>query len=363
MRNQAQAVKAPILVKDDETLWRHEKAVSFQVGSKSCGVAWCKKGCDKAWIKRQSVKLGMFNWQKTRHVILTVDPFAYKNGRDAYEDIKNHRRIPELIRKLKRGKKRKVGNSWVWERKPLTVLNWIVHLEWHRNGFPHWHLLIAIDGIGWRTRIGGDVLRSLWTPGKFVYETYFKDSKHWRNLVGDFGKTGYFVSDKDHQGSLPSWAMDLPGYIIPRSSGKRVHTSGRRDDFDDYCDKAMEEKIDLATGEILSGFKFKVSKVKLTYREKFKGCKKSIWAKITTASEVIEGIFKIPFRDIYDRHKGTYIPKLGYVFHGTFQDVKEFLTRKEKIIKVIPNATNTWSYERVGFLKCAYCLRSGGNYD
>jgi len=359
MRNQAQAISDPILVKNDETLWRHEKAVSFQVGSKSCGVAWCKKGCDRQWIKRQSEKLAHFAWDKTRHVILTVNPWGYKNGREAYEDIKNHRRIPELIRKLKRGKKRKVGNKWIWERKPLKITNWIVHLEWHKNGFPHWHLLIEIDSIGWRTRIGGDALRSIWNPGKFVYETYFKDPKHWRNLVGDFGKTGYFQKDKDHQAHLPSWAMDLPGYIIPRSSGQRLHTSSRRDAFDDYCERAIEEKVDLATGEILSGFKLKVSRVKLSYREKFKGCKQSIWAKITTANEVIEGVFKIPYREIYDKHKGTYLPKLGYVFRGSIQDIKEFLRRREKIIRYVSDAPNLHQYFRVGSAGWTQAINQG----
>lgn len=291
-----------------------------------------------------------------------VDPQAYKNGREAYEDIRSKRRIPELIRKLKRGRKRKVGNRWIWERRPLKVLNWIVHLEWHKNGYPHYHVLLEVEGIGYRTRIGGDTIRSIWKPGKFVYETYFKDPKHWRNLVGDFNKTGYFHSEKDHQGRLPSWAMDLPGYIIPRSSGQRLHALSRRDAFDDYCDMAMQEKVDLATGEILSGFKFKVPRVKATLREKLGRCKQSVWGKITTASEVIEGIFKIPYREIYDRHKGTYIKKLGYIFRGSMQDVKEFLTRREKIIKIIPNTPNTWNYERVGFLKWAYCLRPGGNY-
>lgn len=333
MKSQAEISEVPILVKNDEELWRDEKVASIQVGSKNCGSVWDTGKCDQSWINREYKKLQQFNHKQTRHIILTADPGKYESGQDAYNDVKVNRRISELVRALRDGKKKKVGKKWVWERKPITITNWRVYQEWHRSGFPHWHLLIEVAGIGWRTKIGGDVLRSLWTPGTWVKETYFASHQHWLNVLGDLRKNGYFGKKKNHQATLPEWALDIPGLVIHRSSGKRnLNGDGsnrRRPDNNEL----LEESIDLATGEILFASPGGGVHHGRSYREKFAHCGKTIWAKITSKTEMIEGIFKIPFNDIRARHKGSYVERFGYVFRVSMEEIREFITRREKIIR------------------------------
>lgn len=348
MRSQAAAASPSLPCNYDDILWRDEKAVSFQAGSKRCGSSWHHDGCDQRWIKGELPHLTSFDWSRTRHIVLTVDPGKFSSAQKSYQHVKDKRLISELIRKLKRGTKYKVGKAWVWKHKPITITHWRCYQEWHLDGRPHWHLLIEVKNIGWRSRIGSDRLSELWTPGRWVYETYFKSPEHWRNMVGDFQKSGYWHSEKEHQGTLPEWSMNIPGLIIRRSTGKRIGTPQDRDAFDDYCKKALQENIDLATGEILSGFKFKDNRGKLTYKQRFAECKKRSWIKISFAKGFIEGIFNIPYREVLARWKGSYIKKLGYIFRGSMEEVKEFLKRREKILKYDVKLPGLHKYCRVG---------------
>ena len=99
--------------------------------------------------------------------------------------------------------------------------DWVVCLEWHRNGFPHWHLTIDVTVQGKRGMIGGDNLRQYWPIGG-VRETPIKSKAHWYHLTGYFKKHGYFEKKKAHQGMLPKWAKEGTKRIRRSDSMRRI---------------------------------------------------------------------------------------------------------------------------------------------
>jgi len=361
MRNQAAAEMPIYLSKNETELWRDEKAVLFQVGKIKCRSPWHEEGCSKDWVNKEKVDLAQFDHSKTRHVMLSTDPDLFENTQKAYEYFRKHRSIAGLIRNLERGKKKKVGKAWVWEYKPIKITNYKWYLEWYKNGSFHVHLFIEVSKTGYQGMIGQERLHNYWNLGQYIREGYIKDKRHWFNLMGDFQKTGYFQKDKDHQSRLPDWALDIPGYKIRRSSGKRKPASEHRDAFDIYCDEAMKEKIDLATGEILANFKFPRGKSNKTYRERHEGCGQKTYIKMSTDHSVIEGVFNIPWKAVITAYKGTFQKGLGYVFRSSVNTLIEVLGKSERITKLIELNPSTWEYERVSFLKWAWCLRPGIN--
>ena len=140
--------------KDETELWRDEKAVQFQAGSKKCRSPWDVKECFKDWIKHEKVKLAELDYQRTRHIILTVDLKKYESPQAALEYFQKYRPLAGLIRNLKRGKKRKEGKAWVTEYEPLIITKWRAYLEWYRNGGFHIHCLIEVGERGAAGMIG-----------------------------------------------------------------------------------------------------------------------------------------------------------------------------------------------------------------
>jgi len=359
MRNQAVDEMSTYLSKNETELWRDEKAVSFQVGKIKCRSVWDEKGCAKDWVNIEKFLLAEFDYSRTRHLMLSTDPSLPMNQREMYEYFKEHRVVSGLIRNLERGKKKKVGPTWVWEYKPINITNYRWYLEWYISGYFHVHLFIEVAKMGYQGMIGQERIHHYWKLGQYIREGPIKDKRHWFNLMGDFQKAGYFQQDKNHQSRLPDWALDIPGYKIRRSSGKRKPASDWRDPWDEYCRKASQEKIDLATGEVLANFKFPRGKSNKTYRERHEGCGQKTYIKMSTDHSVIEGVFNVPWKDIIRAHDGSFHKGLGYVFHSSVNKVFEVLGKSERITKLTELNPVTWEYERVGFLKWAWCLRPG----
>ncbi len=93
----------------------------------------------------------------------------------------------------------------------ILIHDYIWILEWHGDGFPHWHFLVLVNKKGRSGRIANKIdLTETWGRAKFVKEGYIHDEIHWKRLVGYVAKHGYFGDGKKSQGMLPEWAKKLP---------------------------------------------------------------------------------------------------------------------------------------------------------
>jgi len=345
--------------KNETKLWRDEKAVSFQVGKIKCRSNWCPNGCAKDWIKIEAFHLSQFDPLRTRHLILTTDLSKFNSQQEMYEYFRKDRPVAGLIRNFERGKKKKVGRDWVWEYKPMIITNYRWYLEWYVSGAFHLHLFIEVEKQGHHGMIGQERIHHYWNLGEYIREEFIRDKKHWFHIMGDFQKTGYFYKNKSHQSRLPDWALNIPGYTIRRSSGKRKTPAEWRDPWDEYCKRALQERVDPATGEILANLKLPRGKSNKTYAERHEGCGQRIFAEISNDLYQIKGVFNIPWADIKKTFKGTFEKGRGYVFRASVDTVLKFLSMSERIISLKEFNPVTWSYERVGFLKWAWCLQPG----
>jgi len=323
-----------ILGTNELELSRDEKAVSFQVGKIKCGSVWHEGECSKDWINKEKFKLSQLDWRRLRHVVLTTDPGMFDNPKEAYEYFRKHRSVANLIWNLRRGKKVRHGKNWIQKYKPVKISKYRWYLEWYRSGYFHIHVLIEVDKQGRHGMIGQEMIHHYWNLGKIIFENPIKDQRHWFRMMGDFQKTGYIHMDKDHQGRLPDWALDIPGYKIRRSSGQRKTPAEWRDPWDEYCKRALQEVVDPLTGEILANLKLPRVRSNMTYRERHKGCCQKVWARITTSMGVIDGIFDIPWLDIFKAYKGNFLKGLGFIFHGSIDDVNIFLSKSKRIIAI-----------------------------
>jgi hypothetical protein len=95
----------------------------------------------------------------------------------------------------------------------IGVLDWLWIMEFHEDGFPHWHLFVEVNEVGKQGMIGEKALKKYWKGGDYVHEDYIRNKGHWDEVVGYFEKNGYFEKGKSHQGLLPSWARNRLGRI------------------------------------------------------------------------------------------------------------------------------------------------------
>ncbi|MBA7639514.1 hypothetical protein ES703_47172 [subsurface metagenome] len=279
-------------------------------------------------------KLASFDWRSTRLVTLTIDPGQFKDGQDALEYVKEHKSIAGFIRNLKRVGKVKRGKEWMQERKPVKVTKWIGFLEWHKNGYPHWHLLVEVKEQGIAGRIGQDVIHYYWPLGKIIHETPIRSLKQWKNMVGYFGAHGYFKGDKDHQTTLPSWAMDIKGLRIRRVYGSRMKQKEDQRPLPKWAKEVCREFIDPETGEILK-------RPNRSYRELLASCGKRTFIRIHTGKKLIQGIFDIPYREILDAFKGEHLGEGGYAFSTSIEEADK-ISAKMIRGKVIQYPERTW---------------------
>lgn len=147
-----------------------------------CRSVWCPKCSPRSETNGLvSNAIRKLNWRKVRHVVLTlnrdIDPG------EAYKKIRRNKNIPKLLKKLN-------SKKWVWV------------LEFHADGYPHWHILAeSPDGhmFGHRT------LTDSWGLG-IVWESFIKDKDHWFGICGYHAKKGYLAGEeKKHQLHLPDY--------------------------------------------------------------------------------------------------------------------------------------------------------------
>jgi len=149
-------------------------------------------------------------WRNVREILLSCNR-TYRDGEDAYNTITHKRGLGKLIENLQR-------------TRGIQVKDYVAFLEWHTDGYPHWHILIETDRPA---MIGYKLLKHYWPFGLWVTETYIKSQAHWDNLTGYFEKHGYWEHGKGTQGKLPSWALGGTRLIRRVIAKKHVgHYSG-----------------------------------------------------------------------------------------------------------------------------------------
>lgn len=217
-----------------QRVWeRKKKEKLFHTGqihvySCLCRSPWCPQ-CSKTCQTAQKIRnrLSILQWDRVRQVVLTVS--RDKTPEESMEEIRRNRAIPKLIQAL--GLK---GYRWLWV------------LEFHKGGYPHWHLFIETVR-GKAGLIGKKKIQSLWKRG-IVWETYAKSEKHWRAITGYHKKTGYFGAEtKQHQLELPNYLREQNRVRKFASNYKTMGEELRKDiikkDIDkDSCKKRTRQK-------------------------------------------------------------------------------------------------------------------------
>jgi hypothetical protein len=160
----------------------------------SCNCSWCLSCFRRRSAPTIAAKLQEYDFERTRQLILTIDPSKFSNGYDAVVEISKKRAIAAYMRDLGRSEGIHI-DKWLWVR------------EWHKNGFPHWHLFVEVDKKGKAGQIGHAKAAKRWRYG-YVREDYIRNAEHWDKFTKYFGKKGYFDKNKAHQAQLPSWAIE-----------------------------------------------------------------------------------------------------------------------------------------------------------
>lgn len=209
--------------------WRyHEEQV--RVLSCRCRSVWCKN-CTTLSPTNAAITgiLRGFDWRGVRHIILTVsrdlDPI------NAFDKIRENRAIARLVRGFD------TSYQYLWV------------LEWHADGYPHWHVLVDTGMGGRGAMIGKKRIDAGWGRG-LVWESYVRDAGHWEAICGYHSSRGYLAGErKKHQIELPDGLKDRSrirkfGTNVPRGTSRQGKTNKgkRRRVATSYRDRECDER-------------------------------------------------------------------------------------------------------------------------
>lgn len=348
---------SPILEKNEYQSWRDEKVAYGRAQKCACNLIWCPNCFKRRWIPREVARLLQLDWKKTRHVVLTFSRDTFKDGEETYEYTQDRKLIPGFIRNLKRGLRIKKGKKWVWKFPPVKISKYRYFLEWHKDGFPHYHIFIEVDLEGKEGMIGQDFIHYYWPAGVIIKEKPFLSLKHWQYTIGDLKKHGYFGREKKHQTSLPKWALDRGDIKIYRSGGSRSGSPDQKDAWDRYCDNAIS-KAKEQTESIKREYGIKSVKAEQkSYGDRIKDCGRKTKIKMVAAGRTLEGIVKIPYHKIIKQFKGMYIKGEGYVFKIGRSDIEKLMGVIEKITLYVRHKISVWHKDLVGLERWKYYLQ------
>jgi hypothetical protein len=319
----------PILAKDTECRQRDgelfnerlreaqaqdDRDVITKIGNCLCKSSWCKKCHKLYYIPKYKDYIQTFDFRKTRHVILTTDRGKFIDCLDALRTITEKKSLSAFIRKLRNGKKTKVGGQWVWLYEPIKIKQALAVLEFYEDGFPHWHLLIEVSGSGKNGMIGGANLHRAWKHG-IVKETYFRDAKHWKNIAGYFADTGYFEKGKEYQTELPEEIKEHYERRIRRITyypGKKdgVYEEERPDISEAEAFEEVSKFFDGKKKEQQANDK---EKRKINYKVILGQCGTKTYLKTVLHGYLIQMILPVPFKTMKEILNPIYEDGRGYV--------------------------------------------------
>lgn len=154
-----------------------------------CRSQFCLKCVPGIMVKlREKLRPVVESWSSPQMLTLTVARDFAENGEVAYEECQRLRKVSELVRSLeKKGMIRKGRMFYV--------------IEFHRDGFPHWHLLVDSVFVEY------EYLKKRWGVGHvwISNNTKFKSKSHAVHYVTKYvGKI---------ENELPDWVLDYRGNI------------------------------------------------------------------------------------------------------------------------------------------------------
>ena len=352
--DEASLALSPILAFNSDHQWINENSSIPVSGKKcSCKSVWCPV-CFRYRFHDRIVEIfSPYDWQATRHVILTVDPDLYESPSAAFEAIRTKRMVGEFIRRLRKGVKVKIGARWVWKYKPIDVLRWAWFLEFHKNGFPHYHIFIQTPAKGSAGMIGGDFLRDCWKIAKIVKETYFRNEDHFRQMTGYYADKGYFERGKEYQGRLPEDILNnVKGKIKRMNSSEKGYREKRELTEEQLEERNFHECVtffnaqkgwSISKGE-KQGFVSKLEKrideadeVKekrtVNYRAMIANCGAKTYVELDIAEFRIVAICNITWKKWKER-VGTYYNNRGYIFRLTKDEILELLASVVRVVSI-----------------------------
>lgn len=147
---------------------------------------------------REKLRDGLKHWRSVLMLTLTVDPKRYENAESAFIEIRQKRRVAELIRKLNR--------DGVLKTREFTKT-----IEFHKNGWPHYHLLVEASFVSKYK------LQAAWKIGHcWVSKNDFESMDHAINYA-----TKYIVkTDEDDGFAFPDWVLDFKGKVFRFSTSR-----------------------------------------------------------------------------------------------------------------------------------------------
>lgn len=237
-----------------------------EILSCQCGSVWCEYCSQRSDTnKRVSEALSAFRWPLTRHVVLTLNrqhPPGF-----LFASVRKSRAIAKMLKKLR-------CDRWIWV------------LEFHADGYAHWHILTETPN---GRMLGKRKIQRRWGYGH-VWESYIKDEEHWRGIIGYHQKKGYLAGErKKHQLCLPGYLLDTVRVRkFGRPPAKNVSRETIKDGHgDSECEKAARNPRKLST-----------------YRQRFEDCDSETTIRVNTHSyakvrgslketrEVLEGLLE-----------------------------------------------------------------------
>lgn len=298
---------------DDETLHNilvnykehkscNEKSHVAVVATKcTCRTPWCESCSLYYWAPKIIGRLETFDWKSTRHIVLTIDRKKFTSPKEAFEFIQTKKMIPQLIHNLKRTKQ-------------CDVVDWLWLLEWHNDGYAHWHLLIEINNKSSESdQINFENIIEYWNIGEVILLD-IKTKKHFKNLIQ------YLVKNKK-QARLPQWAQD-ERKMIRRSGAKqqKKHKAETKEKSKNTKSTATEKKQ------------------RKTYREILEKCGKATNFCISLGNSVISWQqLQIPYKQFRNKYLGEFVENKGYVVKMSFSSFIHFFQENSSLLKKIPN--------------------------
>jgi len=219
---------------DSQTpLTRNRAELLWQVTARkcSCKSSWCPICWGRYGKVELTERLNTLDWEFVRHVELTVSRDRFKDGEGAFEEITHKRGLGSLLKELERAD-------------GVPIVDWVGVVEWHVDGFPHWHLFIEVESKGKEGMIGHGVILRRWPFGVVVWESPILSEDHWKHIKGYFDRNGYFGEGKGHQGKLPEWGRQSKKRIKRWQSMRSEKRITRMS-----CDESLGEGKGLSMGD------------------------------------------------------------------------------------------------------------------
>lgn len=238
----------PLLELKDNTVdksqtWERE-TVEHVLVSCSCRSRFCPDCAERqGYALRLRVKAATADWKAVQMWTLTVDPDLFDGDpRACFDYVRGRRAISEWIKALKRA-----GH--------LIDNRYFCVVEWQKNGFPHWHILVQARNIP------HDYASKMWDRNR---------PKHLPPVDPNSNKPGFgfigFTTTKKHQSvdhavnyatkycikypeeGFPDWVLDYEGRIDRFSASQNFWKTIRERD----C-KEPENELDENVCQIMTG--------------------------------------------------------------------------------------------------------------